>query len=55
MKSKHEIPNKFDYMKVHSVNFIINEKVYGELTHEKNVGKISDHFYKLGECFKIFI
>ncbi|KAJ8917836.1 hypothetical protein NQ315_010748 [Exocentrus adspersus] len=46
MKSKHEIPNKFDHMKAHSFNFIQNEKVNSDLLHEKNVGKIDVGFYK---------
>ncbi|KAJ8960064.1 hypothetical protein NQ318_009506 [Aromia moschata] len=46
MKSRHEIPSKYAFMKVHTFDFIQNEKTNAELVHEKNVGKIEQEFYK---------
>ncbi|RZC36553.1 uncharacterized protein BDFB_009170 [Asbolus verrucosus] len=40
MKWKNEIPNKTEFMKINSFNFIEYEKFHSELVHEKNVGKI---------------
>lgn len=45
MKSKLEMPSKYDVMKVLSHNFIRNEKVNTELEHEFNAGKIDSNFY----------
>lgn len=36
MRSKNEIPNKTDLMKQHSFNFLLNEKYFSDVVHEKN-------------------
>lgn len=43
MKWKNEIPNKTEFMKINSFNFIECEKFHSELVHEENVKK-----FKLG-------
>ena len=40
MKWKNEIPNKTEFMKINSFNFIECEKFHSELVHEQNAGKI---------------
>lgn len=37
MRSKHEIPNKIDFFKQQSFNFLLNEKYFSDVIHEKNV------------------
>lgn len=37
MRSKNEIPNKYDFLKQHSFNFLLNEKYFSDVVHEKNV------------------
>lgn len=36
MRSKNEIPNKTELMKQHSFNFLLNEKYFSDVVHEKN-------------------
>ncbi|XP_030749744.1 uncharacterized protein LOC115877643 [Sitophilus oryzae] len=47
MRSKHELPSKFDYMKAYSFNLIQTERTNTELEHERNAGKIDGAFYKI--------
>lgn len=42
MRSKNEIPNKFDFMKQHSFNFLLSEQNYSDGVHEKNVSTVTD-------------
>ncbi|ENN80408.1 hypothetical protein D910_06338 [Dendroctonus ponderosae] len=46
MRSKHEIPNKTDYMKAYTFNLIETERTNCELENERNVGKIDGAFYR---------
>lgn len=55
MRSKNEIPNKTDLMKQYSFNFLLNEKYFSDVVHEKNKEAIKKEVVSDSGKWRIYV